>query len=67
MSERDRQRTHIFSNYFYKRLTLRPPVQKNKLHPVEDDVNLTPAQVGLNTPAGLKPMMWDRCYLRFSK
>ena len=44
MSEADRNRTHIFSTFFYKRLTMRPPIPKNKLHPVEDDVNLTPAQ-----------------------
>jgi sentrin-specific protease 7 len=44
MSEKDRDRTHIFSTFFYKRLTMRPPIQKNKLHPVEDDVNLTAAQ-----------------------
>merc|ERR1719361_1985093 len=37
LSTKDRDRTHIFSTYFYKRLTLRPKKQKNKLHPIEDD------------------------------
>ena len=44
LSEPDRERTHIFSTFFYKRLTTRPPKQKNKLHPVEDDVNISAAE-----------------------
>ena len=40
----DRDRTHIFSTFFYKRLTTRPPKSKDKLHPVEDNVNLSPAE-----------------------
>lgn len=39
-----REKTHVFTTYFYKRLTTRPPRSKNKLHPVEDDVNLSPAE-----------------------
>ena len=39
LSDADAKRTHIFSTFFYKRLTTRPPKQKNKLHPIEDDVN----------------------------
>lgn len=40
-----RDKTHIFTTYFYKRLTTRP-TNKNKSahHPVEDDPNLTPAE-----------------------
>ena len=44
LNEIDRDRTHIFSTFFYKRLTTRPPKQKNKLHPVEDDLNISPAE-----------------------
>uniref|UniRef100_A0A0K2UJS5 Putative LOC100642437 [Bombus terrestris] n=1 Tax=Lepeophtheirus salmonis TaxID=72036 RepID=A0A0K2UJS5_LEPSM len=43
-SEFDRQRTHIFSTFFYNRLTSRPKKQKNKLHPVEDNPNLSAAE-----------------------
>ena len=39
----DRDRTHIFSTFFYKRLTTRPIKQKNKVHPVEDDPKLSAA------------------------
>jgi hypothetical protein len=39
-----REKTHIFTTYFYKRLTTRPPKMKNKLHPIEDNVNLSPAE-----------------------
>merc|ERR1719187_2912955 len=44
ISEHDRDRMHIFSTYFYKRLTTRPKQVKNKLHPIEDNSNLTPAE-----------------------
>ena len=44
ISESDRDRTHVFSTYFYNRLTTRPKPQKNKLHPVEDNQNLTAAE-----------------------
>ena len=43
LPEADRNRTHIFSTFFYKRLTTRPKKQKNKLHPVEDNANLSAA------------------------
>ncbi len=42
--QESRDRTHIFTTYFYKRLTTRPPRSKNKLHPIEDNVNLSPAE-----------------------
>ena len=29
-----REKTHIFTTYFYKRLTTRPAKSKNKLHPI---------------------------------
>ena len=32
--QESRDRTHIFTTYFYKRLTTRPPRSKNKLHPI---------------------------------
>jgi sentrin-specific protease 7 len=49
------ERTHIFTTYFYKRLTTRPTSKRQggsnsgsggpvRLHPVEDDPNLTPAE-----------------------
>ena len=46
------ERTHIFTTYFYKRLTTRPTSKRGasgsgaapRLHPVEDDPNLTPAE-----------------------
>lgn len=40
-----REKTHIFTTYFYKRLTTRP-TSKNKArhHPVEDDPNLSAAE-----------------------
>ena len=44
LGESDRNRTHIFSTFFYKRLTTRPPKQKNKLHPIEDNVNMSSAE-----------------------
>ena len=37
-------RTHIFTTYFYKRLTTRPPNSKTKAHPVEDNPNLSAAE-----------------------
>jgi len=38
-------RTHIFTTYFYKRLTTRPSTNnKVKAHPIEDNPNLTAAQ-----------------------
>merc|ERR1711899_620005 len=42
--EESREKTHIFTTYFYKRLTTRPPKMRNKLHPIEDNVNLTPGE-----------------------
>jgi len=38
------KRTHIFTTYFYKRLTTRPPNSKTKAHPVEDNPNLSAAE-----------------------
>jgi len=37
-------RTHIFTTYFYKRLTTRPSNNKGKNHPVEDNPNLSAAE-----------------------
>jgi len=37
-------RTHIFTTYFYKRLTTRPSNNKVKAHPIEDNPNLTAAE-----------------------
>merc|ERR1719418_126070 len=39
-----KENIHIFTTYFYKRLTTRPPRSKTKLHPVEDNVNLSLAE-----------------------
>lgn len=39
----DRERTHMFSTFFYKRLTTRPKKMKNRVHPVEDNPNLSAA------------------------
>jgi len=39
-----KDRTHIFTTYFYKRLTTRPQYGKGKTHPVEDNQNLTAAE-----------------------
>jgi len=40
-----REKTHIFTTYFYKRLTTRPTNKnKNRPHPVEDDPNLSAAE-----------------------
>ena len=44
MSEADRDRTHIFSTYFYDRLTTRPTPNRNRLHETEDNPNLSPAE-----------------------
>ena len=43
MSAVDRDRTHIFSTFFYKRLTTRPKTMRNKVHPVEDNAQLSAA------------------------
>ncbi len=42
--DESRDKTHIFTTFFYKRLTTRPQKQKNKLHPIEDNVNLSAAE-----------------------
>ena len=40
-----REKTHIFTTYFYKRLTTRPTIKnKSQHHPVEDDPNLSAAE-----------------------
>lgn len=44
LSENDRQRTHVFSSFFYKRLTTKPVRGARRSHPVEDDPNLTAAE-----------------------
>ncbi len=44
MSESDRARTHFFTTFFYNKLTKRPPRPRNRLHQVEDNQNLTPAE-----------------------
>lgn len=41
MGEADRDRTHVFSTFFYNRLTTRPKPMKNRLHPIEDNQNLS--------------------------
>ena len=38
------RRTHIFSTYFYERLTTRPPKSKTRVHPIEDNHNLSLAE-----------------------
>ncbi|PSN57920.1 hypothetical protein C0J52_00233 [Blattella germanica] len=43
LSEEDQARTHVFSSFFYKRLTTRPP-KSRRSHPVEDDPKLSPAE-----------------------
>ncbi len=43
MSEADRKRTHFFNTHFYSRLTM-PWKNKTGLHPVEDNLNMSPAE-----------------------
>lgn len=40
----DRARTHVFSSFFYKRLTTKPPSKRKSMNPVEIDPAATPAQ-----------------------
>ncbi|PNF29866.1 hypothetical protein B7P43_G09538 [Cryptotermes secundus] len=44
LSEEDQSRTHVFSSFFYKRLTTRPAKSLRRSHPVEDDPKLSPAE-----------------------
>lgn len=44
MSEVDRNRTYVFETFFYGKLTRRPTKLDNKLHPIEDNQNLTAAE-----------------------
>jgi sentrin-specific protease 7 len=44
LSEEDQSRTHVFSSFFYKRLTTRPAKALRRSHPVEDDPKLSPAE-----------------------
>ena len=44
LSEEDQARTHVFSSFFYKRLTTRPAKALRRSHPVEDDPKLSPAE-----------------------
>ena len=44
MSEVDRDRTHVFSTFFYEKLTKRPSVNRSRLHDTEDNPNLSPAE-----------------------
>jgi len=37
-------RTHMFTTYFYNRLTTRPRIAKGKTHPVEDNPSLSAAE-----------------------
>jgi len=38
------ERTHMFTTYFYNRLTTRPRIVKGKTHPVEDNPSLSAAE-----------------------
>lgn len=40
----DQARTHVFSSFFYKRLTTRPAKVSKRPHPIEDDPKLSPAE-----------------------
>ncbi|XP_021936900.1 uncharacterized protein LOC110838211 isoform X2 [Zootermopsis nevadensis] len=44
LNEEDQSRTHVFSSFFYKRLTTRPVKSLRRSHPVEDDPKLSPAE-----------------------
>ncbi|KAJ9576151.1 hypothetical protein L9F63_006973, partial [Diploptera punctata] len=45
LSEEDQGRTHVFSSFFYKRLTTRPSkTARRSSHPIEDDPKLSPAE-----------------------
>jgi sentrin-specific protease 7 len=44
LSEEDQSRTHVFSSFFYKRLTTDPAKSLGRTHPVEDDLKLSPAE-----------------------
>jgi len=44
LSPEDRERTHVFSTFFYKRLTSPPGKSMRASHPVESDPTLSPAQ-----------------------
>lgn len=44
MSEKDRERTHFFNTFFYNTLTRRPQKNSNRVHPVEDNQNLSAAE-----------------------
>ena len=44
LSEEDQARTHVFSSFFYKRLTTRPSkASRRTLHPIEDDPTVSSA------------------------
>uniref|UniRef100_A0A1B6GPP2 Ubiquitin-like protease family profile domain-containing protein n=2 Tax=Cuerna arida TaxID=1464854 RepID=A0A1B6GPP2_9HEMI len=43
LSPADRARTHVFSSFFYKRLTTKPPPKRKSMNPVENDPTATPA------------------------
>ncbi|XP_046392119.1 uncharacterized protein LOC124160329 isoform X2 [Ischnura elegans] len=44
LSEVDQSRTHVFSSFFYKRLTTRPVRSARRHHPVEMDGSTSPAE-----------------------
>ncbi|KAG8237674.1 hypothetical protein J437_LFUL015562, partial [Ladona fulva] len=44
LSEEDQQRTHVFSSFFYKRLTTRPVRSARRHHPMELDSTTSPAE-----------------------
>jgi sentrin-specific protease 7 len=44
MSAVDRERTFFFNTFFYNTLTRRPVKNHNRVHPIEDNPNLTPAE-----------------------
>ncbi|XP_054260206.1 uncharacterized protein LOC128984862 [Macrosteles quadrilineatus] len=43
LSPEDRARTHVFSSFFYKRLTTKPPPKRKSMNPVENDPTASPA------------------------
>lgn len=43
LSPEDRARTHVFSSFFYKRLTTKPPAKRKSMNPIENDPAASPA------------------------
>ncbi|GJQ67547.1 hypothetical protein Trydic_g8358 [Trypoxylus dichotomus] len=44
LPEEKKQKVHVFSTFFYKRLTTKPLKGSRRVHPLEADSSLTPAQ-----------------------